>query len=109
MNCALMAVTVLCFGLLSRYDSFVDPCGEVEKFHYGSHYSSSAAVLHFLLRVEPFTTLHINLQSGKFDCADRQFHSISASWDSIYEKGGDFKELIPEFFYFADFLVNSNR
>ena len=62
-----------------------------------------------MLRVEPFTTLHVKLQSGRFDCADRQFHNIASSWDSVYSKGGDFKELIPEFFYFPDFLVNSNR
>ncbi|KAL9958919.1 hypothetical protein ACROYT_G035996 [Oculina patagonica] len=92
-----------------RYDTFVDPCGLIAKFHYGSHYSSSAGVLHYMLRVEPFTTLHVKLQSGRFDCADRQFHNISSSWDSIYAKGGDVKELIPEFFYFPDFLVNSNR
>jgi len=92
-----------------RYDNFVDPCGLIAQFHYGSHYSSSAGVLHYMLRVEPFTTLHIKLQSGRFDCADRQFHNIPSSWDSIYSKGGDVKELIPEFFYFPDFLVNSNR
>ena len=97
------------FYLLLRYDGFVDPCGLIAQFHYGSHYSSSAGVLHYMLRVEPFTTLHVKLQSGRFDCADRQFHNISSSWDSIYSKGGDFKELIPEFFYFPDFLVNSNR
>jgi hypothetical protein len=39
--------------------------GTVAKFHYGTHYSNSAMVLHYLVRVEPFTTLHINLQSGE--------------------------------------------
>lgn len=97
------------FYLLVRYVTFEDPCGLIAKFHYGSHYSSSAGVLHYMLRVEPFTTLHVKLQSGRFDCADRQFHNIASSWDSVYSKGGDFKELIPEFFYFPDFLVNSNR
>ena len=87
----------------------MDPSGLIAKFHYGSHYSSSAGVLFYLLRVEPFTTLHIKLQSGRFDCADRQFHNVPATWDSIYSKGADVKELIPEFFYFPDFLVNSNR
>ena len=38
--------------------------GVVAKFHYGTHYSNSAMVLHYLVRVEPFTTLHISLQSG---------------------------------------------
>jgi len=96
-------------SIQEKYDNFVDPCGLIAQFHYGSHYSSSAGVLHYMLRVEPFTTLHIKLQSGRFDCADRQFHNIPSSWDSIYSKGGDVKELIPEFFYFPDFLVNSNR
>lgn len=31
-------------------------------FHHGSHYSSSAYVLWFLTRLEPFTSLHIHLQ-----------------------------------------------
>lgn len=31
-------------------------------FHHGSHYSSSAYVLWFLMRLEPFTSLHIHLQ-----------------------------------------------
>ena len=54
-----------------RYESFEDPSGVVAKFHYGTHYSNSAMVLHYLVRVEPFTSLHIDLQSGRFDVADR--------------------------------------
>ena len=41
-------------------------------------------VLHYLVRVEPFTSLHIDLQSGRFDVADRQFHSIQSLWKSLY-------------------------
>ena len=44
-----------------RYDNFEDPSGTVAKFHYGTHYSNSAMVLHYLVRVEPFATLHICL------------------------------------------------
>lgn len=39
---------------------------------------------------------------------DRQFHSIPATWAAIMESPNDVKELIPEFFYFPEFLVNSN-
>ncbi|CAB4066358.1 NEBL1_2 [Lepeophtheirus salmonis] len=67
----------------NRYDSFEDPSGVISKFHYGTHYSNSAMVLHYLVRVEPFTSLHIDLQSGRFDVADRQFHSIPQSWKSL--------------------------
>ncbi|KAF7243753.1 Neurobeachin-like protein 1 [Varanus komodoensis] len=52
---------------LRRYENFEDPLGIIDKFHYGTHYSNAAGVMHYLIRVEPFTTLHIQLQSGRFD------------------------------------------
>lgn len=52
--------------LTSRYESFEDPTGTVDKFHYGTHYSNAAGVMHYLIRTEPFTTLHIQLQSGRW-------------------------------------------
>ena len=66
-------------------------------------------VLHYLVRVEPFTSLHIDLQSGRFDVADRQFHSIQSLWKSLYDNVNDVKELIPEFFFFPEFLLNTNN
>ncbi|XP_044313954.1 neurobeachin-like protein 1 isoform X2 [Drosophila rhopaloa] len=92
-----------------KYDSFEDPSGAIPKFHYGTHYSNSAGVLHYLLRVEPFTSLHIELQSGRFDVADRQFHSIPQTWKLLMDNPNDVKELIPEFFYFPEFLKNMNK
>ncbi|XP_073843399.1 neurobeachin-like protein 1 isoform X2 [Musca autumnalis] len=93
----------------AKYDSFEDPSGAIPKFHYGTHYSNSAGVLHYLLRVEPFTSLHIELQSGRFDVADRQFHSIPQTWKLLMDNPNDVKELIPEFFYFPEFLKNMNK
>ncbi|XP_030052735.1 neurobeachin-like protein 2 isoform X1 [Microcaecilia unicolor] len=91
-----------------KFESFEDPTGTVDKFHYGTHYSNAAGVMHYMIRMEPFTTLHIQLQSGRFDCSDRQFHSIHAAWQARLENPVDVKELIPEFFYFTDFLENGN-
>uniref|UniRef100_A0A665U7R1 Neurobeachin-like protein 2 n=1 Tax=Echeneis naucrates TaxID=173247 RepID=A0A665U7R1_ECHNA len=91
-----------------KYESFEDPAGTTDKFHYGTHYSNAAGVMHYMIRMEPFTTLHIQLQSGKFDCADRQFHSVAAAWQARMESPADVKELIPEFFYFPEFLQNMN-
>ncbi|XP_068091322.1 neurobeachin-like protein 2 isoform X2 [Hyperolius riggenbachi] len=91
-----------------KYESFEDPTGTVDKFHYGTHYSNAAGVMHYMIRMEPFTTLHIQLQSGRFDCSDRQFHSIPAAWHARMENPVDVKELIPEFFYFPEFLENAN-
>ncbi|KAJ3168830.1 Neurobeachin-like protein 1 [Geranomyces variabilis] len=96
-------------GFLERYEAFSDPSGRIKKFHYGTHYSSAASVLFYLLRLEPFTALHIGLQSGKFDHPDRQFHSLAACWKSVLSGAGDVKELIPEFFYQPEFLVNDNN
>ena len=92
----------------TKFDNFEDPSGVVSKFHYGTHYSNSAMVLHYMIRVEPFTTLHIQLQSGRFDVADRQFHSVPQTWKSLHNNINDVKELIPEFYYFPDFLLNQN-
>lgn len=44
------------------YNDFEDPTGMTPKFHYGTHYSNAAGVIHYLVRLEPFTSLHINLQ-----------------------------------------------
>jgi hypothetical protein len=93
----------------AKYEQFEDPSGTVAKFHYGTHYSNSAMVLHYLVRVEPFTSLHIELQSGRFDVADRQFHSIPQTWKNLFNNVNDVKELIPEFFYFPEFLINANN
>lgn len=50
---------------LLRYESFEDPTGLIKKFHYGTQYCNAPSVMHYLIRMEPFTTLHIQLQSGK--------------------------------------------
>lgn len=93
----------------AKYESFEDPTGVIPKFHYGTHYSNSAGVLHYLIRVEPFTSLHIELQSGRFDVADRQFHSIPQTFKLLMDNPNDVKELIPEFYYFPEFLKNMNK
>lgn len=89
-----------------RYSSFDDPI--IPKFHYGSHYSSAGTVLYYLVRVEPFTTLSIQLQGGKFDHADRMFFDISSTWNGILEDMSDVKELVPEMFYLPEILTNGN-
>ena len=38
------------------------------------------------------------------------FHSIKDSWSSAsHNNMADVKELIPEFFYLPDFLLNTNK
>ena len=76
---------------------------------YRTHYSNPFYVLHYLVRMEPFTTVHIEMQDKKFDCPNRIFSGIGRSYASITSTNADFRELIPEFFTLPDFLVNSNK
>ena len=64
--------------------------------HHSTHYSAEVHVLHFLIRREPFTTLHLDLQSGCFDVPDRLFLSVERCWNSVNKAIGDVKELTPE-------------
>ena len=94
-----------------RYENWVDPSGVIPKFHYGTHYSSAATVLYYLIRLEPFTRAALALQGGKFDHADRLFFEINHTWTSASSQGGlsDVKELIPEFYYLPECLMNNGR
>ncbi|PRW34047.1 BEACH domain-containing lvsC isoform X1 isoform B [Chlorella sorokiniana] len=78
-------------------------------FHYGSHYSNAGIVLFYLLRLEPFTKLGRALQGGRFDHADRLFHSVAATWQNVLDNTADVKELVPEFYCSPEFLLNANR
>ncbi|OHS99755.1 Beige/BEACH domain containing protein [Tritrichomonas foetus] len=76
---------------------------------YRVHYSNPFYVVHYLSRIEPFTTSHIEMQSGKFDKANRMFKSIALSYEAVTSLNSDFREIIPEFFTLPDFLVNANH
>ena len=86
-------------------DTFADE----PRYLYGALYSSAAVVVGYLIRMEPFTTLHLNLQSGRFDLPDRLFTGLASAWESVTTCQMDFRELIPEFFIMPQFLTNHNR
>jgi len=94
-----------------RYREWDDQDTECPAFHYGTHYSTSAHVLHYLVRMQPYTSMHMSLQSGRFDQPDRLFHSLQESWQSTSgnENMSEVKELIPEMFYQADMFLNESR
>ncbi|KAH3756816.1 beach protein [Pelomyxa schiedti] len=92
---------------IQRYQAFNDP--ETPKFHHGTHYSTLGCVLHYLIRMEPFTTYFLEFQGGKFDHPNRMFLGVGQSWANAFLDTSSVKELIPEFFYQPEFLVNRNR
>uniref|UniRef100_A0A8C4NWI3 Neurobeachin n=1 Tax=Dicentrarchus labrax TaxID=13489 RepID=A0A8C4NWI3_DICLA len=89
-----------------RYETWEDdqtpPC------HYNSHYSTAASTLHWLVRIEPFTTFFLCANNNKFDHPDRTFSAIARSWRNCQRDTSDVKELIPEFYYLPEMFVNSN-
>ncbi|CAG9328425.1 unnamed protein product [Blepharisma stoltei] len=90
-----------------KYNMWKDE--DVKPFHYGSHYSCGGVVLHYLVRLYPFTLQAQNLQGGKFDIPDRLFYSIQAAWESGQGTSGDIKELVPELFYLPEVFINKNK
>jgi WD40 repeat protein len=66
------------------------------RFFYGTHYSTPAYIINYLVRTAPAAMLR--LQNGNFDAPDRIFSSISETWRGVNSNTTDVKELIPEFF-----------
>lgn len=95
----------------SRYESFSEMGdGNAPPFHYGTHYSSAMIVTSFLIRLQPFVQSYLLLQGGTFDHPDRLFYSVEKAWSSASsENMTDVRELIPEFYYLPEFLLNSNK
>jgi len=102
-------------GSESRYNFFrerfnsIDPMHGTPKFHFGSHYSNPGIVLYYLLRMFPFTEAEKELQGGRFDLPDRLFMSVAESFRSAIEDISDVRELIPEFYFLPEVLLNKDR
>ncbi|CAI5927610.1 unnamed protein product, partial [Closterium sp. NIES-65] len=79
-------------------------------------------VAHYLLRVEPYTSLALALQGGQFDHPDRLFLDVAATWRGVTSDMSDVKELvrhvkelvrhvkelIPEWFCLPEMFTNIN-
>ncbi|XP_062852239.1 WD repeat- and FYVE domain-containing protein 4 [Trichomycterus rosablanca] len=96
---------------IQRYNEVESNDGELSaQCHYCTHYSSAIIVASYLVRMEPFSQIFISLQGGSFDVPERMFHSVQKDWESASKDNmSDVRELIPEFYYLPDFLVNSNN
>ncbi|XP_077351149.1 WD repeat- and FYVE domain-containing protein 4 isoform X2 [Festucalex cinctus] len=96
---------------IQRYEDVENSEGEglSARCHYCTHYSSAIIVASFLVRMEPFSHTFQALQGG-FDIPERMFYSVNKEWESASRDNmSDVRELIPEFYYLPDFLINSNH
>lgn len=85
-------------ALKQRYHEMPPP-----RFFYGTHYSTPAYLINYLVRAAPGAMLR--LQNGRFDMPDRLFHSMAETWKGVCSNPADVKELIPEF-YALDYSKN---
>ena len=82
---------------------------EQKPYYFGSNYSNPVYVCNFLLRIFPFTNISIELQGDRLDDPNRLFYSIKSSFDTSTTLKSDVRELIPEFFYLPEMLININN
>ena len=76
-------------------------------YHYTTHFSNSAFLMYYLIRINPFTDNQITLQVDKFDVPDRQFNSLDEIQKILFSTSQP-REVIPEFFISTEFFYNYN-
>jgi hypothetical protein len=91
-----------------RFEELKRRRDELEKFegtrYLFSSYTICPLTLYvWLMRAEPFTTHHIQMQGGKFDHANRLFASVGDCWRYGKTHPNNYRELIPEFFFSWNF------
>ena len=75
------------------------------KYHSGTFYSTHAFVSYYLIRQHPYTEIHLEIQGGVFDSADRLFIG-TRELSSLEDKH---QELIPSIFTLPELYINTNK
>ena len=99
-------------NFILNYEELKNEADEFEgqkPYYYGSNYSNPIYTCNFLIRVFPFTHISIELQGDKIDNSDRLFFSVQNTFITCTSLKTDVRELIPEFFYLPEMLLNSNN
>ena len=78
-------------------------------FLYGAGYSTPLSLFNWMIRLEPFASLHVEMQNGHFDHPHRLFYSIKNAFKMSTSNANDYRELIPEFYFLPGFLENKNK
>ncbi|EAY08792.1 Beige/BEACH domain containing protein [Trichomonas vaginalis G3] len=78
-------------------------------FLYGTGPICPMQVYGYFVRLEPFTSMHIQFQGGKFDNSSRIFKSIQQCFKNCTHNLQSFYELTPEFYISPEFLTNSEH
>ena len=92
-----------------EYKEAIDNGEQIEIPHYfNTHYSNIVYTCNYLMRIFPYSFIAIELQGNGFDSPNRLFNSIEDTFNNILHQKSDLRELIPEFFYLPEMLMNIN-
>ena len=80
-----------------------------EAFYFNAHYSNGAYTCNFLLRIFPYSFIAIEIQGDGFDDPNRLFNSIDQTLKSMSSSIGDLREILPEFYFLPEMLLNINK
>ena len=75
--------------------------------HWIKHYSASAYIYYYLMRLNPYLKSIIKLQEDQLENPDRTFNNFKDTEETLVFQN-DNRELIPDFFTYFDFLLNLN-
>jgi len=95
-------------SFLDRLSDLIESTGE-PGYLFPSGPISQLSICLLLIRLEPFSSHHIEIQGGKFDLPDRLFHSIAQTYNLVSSTGKEIWELLPEFYFMPEFLLNMNQ
>ena len=74
---------------------------------HSNHYSTSAYICYYLMRINPFTESMIKFQSNAFDVPERQFSDIKQTL-LLCENNNNNREPIPELYTIPESYINLN-
>ncbi len=80
---------------------------EDDVISHGNHYSTSAYIVFYLMRANPFTNNMIRFQSKNFDVPDRQYNDMKQTI-FLCQKMNNNREMIPELFSIPEIYINLN-
>ena len=75
-----------------------------DQYHSGTFYSTHNFVCYYLVRLHPFTEIHIEIQGARFDAKPRMFNG-ARQLSELKEKP---QELIPQIYYLPELYLKLN-
>eukprot|EP00826_Nyctotherus_ovalis_P045800 TRINITY_DN5101_c0_g1_i1.p1 TRINITY_DN5101_c0_g1~~TRINITY_DN5101_c0_g1_i1.p1 ORF type:complete len:756 (+),score=110.20 TRINITY_DN5101_c0_g1_i1:92-2269(+) len=79
----------------------------VEQYQFEGHYLPPSAVVGYMWRVEPYSSL-ASSYSGYEHFKKIMLYDIKSSWNNGLQDINDNKELVPEFYYLPEIFYNHN-